>query len=1528
MKSALYKYAILILSLFSVSFSSAQTISTFAGSVGSTSASGDGFSASAASIGTPNGVATDIYGNLYITDGNNNIIRKVDASGIITTIAGIAGASGYSGDGGPATNAHLGNPRGICVDGAGNIYFADNNNYIVRKIDASGNITTFAGTPMSSGFAGGGGPATDAVLDGAYDVTVDPSGNVYIADGGNKILIVDASGNLNVFAGGTTGYSGDGGPATAAAFNGTYGVSADLNNNIFVAESQNNIIREINNSGIVSTVAGYVDTTTYSGGYTGDGGPADSALLNFPSDLTLDSLGNIYIADAGNSVIRYVNIYTGNISTLAGNSYFGYAGDGGLADTATLNLPVDCAVNRYGYLFVADQRNDVIREVSPIPLIITTPTDTVCAGSPVTFTAVSGIAGTVHYHWLLDGSAVGIDSNTFVADSVHNGDSVACFITAGTILDTVGTAGPLYMATLANVAASISIATSAGDTLCPGVSATISSTSVNGGSAPRLVWYVNGTVVSSGTSDHYHYTPASGDSVVCRLSSSLECVLPRTVSSNSIRFTVLPVVSPSIAISTASDTVCTGSRVLFSAISAGGGTAPHYRWYVGTSLVATDTSSIVYTPSSGDAISCTFISNYPCAPSDTITSNTIVMHTTSTSVASVSIAVSGGDTTCGGIPVSITATPTNGGSSPSFVWYVNDHSAGLGATLSYTPTTGDFVRCTLISSLFCVAHDTVSSDSVKITVVPVAIPAITTTFSSDTVCHGTSVSFNATGINTGSAPVYNWYRNGTYYAVGSSFTLSSPVNGDSVYCVLYSNAACASPDSAISAVTHLVVNPLLTPSISISISPSDTICAGTSVTFHASTTNQGTTPSYLWYKNGIAVGTDSTYTSTILATGDVIKCRLTSNAVCAAPDTALSNSITITVHPLVTPAITISVSPSDTVCAGTRVTFSDTTTNPGTAPTYQWRKNGVNVATTTTYSTIPADGDVIKCILTSNATCAAPDTAASNSITITVNPIVTPAIIVSASPTGAVCAGTTVSFTTMIINGGAAPTYQWRVNGTVAGSGATSYSYTPSNGDSINCELTSNATCLAVDTAISRVVRMTVNPIVTPAVTISVSPRDTVCAGTAVTYSTSVTNGGIAPTFTWYKNGVAVGSGLSVYTDTPSVHDSVYCRVISDAPCTTVDTVYSNAIFVHITPLLSPSVTISTLHDTVCAGTLVTFNTAPVNGGTHPTFHWKVNSGYTDTGSTYTLMPVNGDMVKCIIISNYPCPSPDSTISDTITLRVNPVSHPTLSILTSLDTVCAGSAVVFVASADSAGTPPLYNWRVNGSGVSTSRTITYSPSATDIISCTLISTAVCSTPDTITDTAHLLVNPVNIDTVTITEVPGTTLYYGESVTFTAHPNHGGASPLYQWQVNGISVAATGSSYTTDTLTNGASVTCIVTGDEACLLHTSDVSAPTIITISNLSVPTINGANGTVTIQPNPNSGSFTVKGQFDGGNSNNATITVTDMLGKIIDVSNIPVTNGAMNSAISLNSGLASGMYLITISYDGYTTNMHFVIAK
>jgi uncharacterized protein (TIGR03437 family) len=333
---------------------SGGSISTFAGN-GTFSYSGDGAPAGKAQLNTPQGVAADAAGNLYVADTLNNVVRKVSPNGIISNYAGNGGA-GSSGDGNAAIGAQLNGPQGLALDAAGNLFIADTLNAKVRKVSAAdGAITTVAGSG-TPGYGGDGGAAISAQLNLPSGVAVDANNNLYIADFGNsRVRMVSANKSIGTVAGnGAAGYSGDGGQAVKAQLNGPQGVAVDAAGNLYIADTENNLIREVSLDGRISTVAG-----NGVAGYSGDGGQATNAQVGNPVGVTVDAAGNIFTVDASTRVRQvYPN---GLIATIAGNGSRGYSGDGGLATQAQLNAPSAIALGSNGNLYVADMANNAVR---------------------------------------------------------------------------------------------------------------------------------------------------------------------------------------------------------------------------------------------------------------------------------------------------------------------------------------------------------------------------------------------------------------------------------------------------------------------------------------------------------------------------------------------------------------------------------------------------------------------------------------------------------------------------------------------------------------------------------------------------------------------------------------------------------------------------------------------------------------------------------------------------------------------------------------------------------------------------------------------------------------------------------------------------------------------------------------------------------------------------------------------------------------------------------------------------------------
>lgn len=371
----------------------AQVINNFAGTP-TGGFSGDGGFATSAQFNTPNDVAIDASGNVFIADAMNHRIRKVNPAGIVTTIAG-TGVPGFSGDGGLATAAQLNTPYAVDIDATGNIYISDFSNNRIRKINAAGIITTIAGTGVSA-FGGDGGAATSAQISNPHGVTFDGTGNMFIVDVSNqRIRKVNLSGIISTFVGtGAATYGGDGGPAINAQISNPTGITFDIAGNLFIADYNNKRIRKVNTGGIISTFAG-----TGVAGFSGDGGLATSAQLNLPANVGFDPSGNLYITDHANCRIRKVNV-SGIISTIAGTGAIGSTGDGGPAISALLNYPVGICVDASGTIYFADRNNQRIRKINctiPAAPINTTPlaNQNICVFN--TSTLVASSPGTINW---------------------------------------------------------------------------------------------------------------------------------------------------------------------------------------------------------------------------------------------------------------------------------------------------------------------------------------------------------------------------------------------------------------------------------------------------------------------------------------------------------------------------------------------------------------------------------------------------------------------------------------------------------------------------------------------------------------------------------------------------------------------------------------------------------------------------------------------------------------------------------------------------------------------------------------------------------------------------------------------------------------------------------------------------------------------------------------------------------------------------------------------------------------------------
>lgn len=463
------------------------------------------------------------------------------------------------------------------------------------------------------------------------------------------------------------------------------------------------------------------------------------------------------------------------------------------------------------------------------------------------------------------------------------------------------------------------------------------------------------------------------------------------------------------------------------------------------------------------------------------------------------------------------------------------------------------------------------------------------------------------------------------------------------------------------------------------------------------------------------------------------------------------------------------------------------------------------------------------------------------SFTVTVNSGVTPTVAISVSNTP-FCQGTLKTFSSIYTNAGSSSTiWQWKKNGINVGTNNATYrDSTLQNNDTMTLAMTSAISCAVPKTVTSAPVIMTVRPRVIPSVSITASAT-TICPGQSVTFTATPTNGG-NPVYEWIKNGAHVG-GTSIYqTSTLANGDSVYVILYNTTDCIPDSDITSNVIHITVAQAVTPSVTIAQSPTIICSGTIPTFTATPVNGGSTPTYQWKVNDiNVGNNSNTYTpSTAVNGNVVKVIMTSSLGCASSPSATSNSITMIVNDSLQEFVSVTASATTICAGTVVTFSA-AESGGGSGTFQWQLNGNNVGTNSLIyrTDSLHNGDKVKVVFASTFACSLPAVSSNEITITVNSASTPSVSIL-ASATNICAGQQVTFTATPVNGGASPSYQWKLNGNNVGNNSPTYQSSSLQNGDKIKVVITSSSPC-------SSPSPVTSNEITMAVNSGEPASVTI---------------------------------------------------------------------------------
>jgi len=856
-------------------------------------------------------------------------------------------------------------------------------------------------------------------------------------------------------------------------------------------------------------------------------------------------------------------------------------------------------------------------------------------------------------------------------------------------------------------------------------------------------------------------------------------------------------------------------------------------------------------------------------------------------------------TVCLNSSVTFKSTFVNGGTTPSFMWYKNRTATGITDTVYTTSTLADkdTIYLQMTSNAVCATPAIAKSNSIIMTVGSSLVPKVTVTNTSTTICPGGTVTFTASPSNGGTKPSYQWMRNTSTVGTDTTvFSISNANNGDSIRCIMTSNLSCASKSKDTSAGVKITVLPAPIPTATVTAT-STSICAGTIDTFNVVITNGGTNPIYSWRKNNnLPIGTNSNQLITSsLVNGDSIYLQLSSNAACANPATVISNKVAITVIPVVTPTLTVTTNKTS-ICAGDSVTFKGTYTFGGNSPDRKWYKNsilfqtGIDSFTTSALS----NRDTIYEVLISNAACATKSTITSSQIIISSNPVVTPSVSATVGKSS-ICSGTSVTFTATAVNGGTSPHYLWKKNGIVIGNDSSGFTTNLiNNNDSVWVVLTSNALCATRNIDSSSKIKMSVTPSVTPLVSISTA-SNTFCSGTSVTFSSAPVNGGTAPHYTWFKNGVSTGKdSVGLVLLNPSDKDTIQVMLNSNATCVTTNDVKSNKIVLFMINSVTPSATISESSNNICKGTSVTFNSSLVNAGTNPTFNWKVNGISKSTGgSSFVTDSLNNqDTITLVLTSNATCALPATVESNKIGMKVNPLVTPHVSVSATPSVICSGGVVTFTAIDQNGGTKPAHRWIKNGNGIGVdSLNATMTVFSTDIIKCVLTSNASCLSKVRDTAIASLIVNPIP---------PKPSISRSHDTLFSSVANS------YQWILGSNDIS--GSTQRFHAMTQNGNYRVRV--DSAGCTNTSDAYI-----VSNVGINDIQLKKGNIQLWPNPGDGIVTINARFYKSAYNE--ITIMDLTGRILK--NFYPENGS-EYEMSLNlKEFKAGTYFISVVHDNET---------
>lgn len=1090
-----------------------------------------------------------------------------------------------------------------------------------------------------------------------------------------------------------------------------------------------------------------------------------------------------------------------------------------------------------------------------VSIAITSGSNPSCIGSYITFTATPVNGGTApSYQWKLNGVNIGTNSAIFSSNVLSTGHVITCEMISNEpgIVNNPALSNSIMLVVSSPELPTITIST-ASTAICPGTTATFNALVTHGGSTPSFQWKKNGVNVGGNSPVYSSSSLLTGDSIWCVLTSSSTCVTTNIVNSNGITISVansnFP--TPTVTITASSAILCNIPSVTFTATPTNEGYNPAYQWKVNG--VNAGTNSNLFTSTSllpNDVVSCVMTAVGSCATVSSL-SNTTAYNSSFSQIAFFPTSFGNGRQQYLIRASELTAIGISAG-------YLESIGVNLASTAG-SPSTLNGFTIKLASTVSTSLSSGFQNPAFTTCFGPINFSPVTGTdnilpFSTPFYWNGTSnviVDLCFSNQSTGSINFISKIYNTSF--ISCIYYQANGVGGAGACTASIGGTGAARPNMIIagSTLSNFTSNSItmtgggnLVPSVTITPS-APSICPGNLLTFTASITHGGSNPVYQWKRNGVNVGTNSnTYSNSLLSNGDTVSCAIVSNLICATPVTANSNEVVVVVIPTLYPTVSIQAV-ANNICVGQSMTFNATPVNAGSSPSFQWKLNNANVGSNSSTFTLttPVMGDVVKCVITSSHPCPSGLVVNSNQVTCVVNPYVTPTITISPSVNN-VCPGTTINITSTVVNGG---TYsnQWKINGNViVGSFSNYISSSFANGDVITNTITSlYPCCLPSNQATSNAVTLNILNSLPPVVTISPSSNP-VCTGAGATFVATAINPGINANYQWKLNGNNVGTNSLLYMSTPLTNnDQVTCEYTSTVACPIIKniglgttnsitnfgaffpTAYGNGrqqYLIRASELLANGMVPGNIHSIgvqVSASPVGNPNT--LNDYTIKLAHTSATALNT-TFQTPTWLTVYGP-------TNYtPVLNTKNTMTFTTPFSWDGVSNVLVDICFANNSTGSVAYRNTVSSYTYANTTV---YQVNGttSGICSQ--------ATGNASTTRPNFTFTSIPIHTVNSNTLLIsvsNPV-LPSVDIDVVQGgNPTCDGAHVGFHATPTYGGASPSFQWKVNGIPSGTNSAYFYSTTLQQGDVISCSMTSNYFCVSSSTVESDSIIMSMSPCS----------------------------------------------------------------------------------------------